>query len=108
MLFLTTACSTGTSAISGQTSGIWQDADGKKFEIQRNPKEAYDFTVTSIDTPKELQPTMAGAFYYSNCQITVNKSAGANTKMSYILPIDFHKVKENVYRATVYKDALSA
>ncbi|CRZ20220.1 conserved protein of unknown function [Kingella kingae] len=61
-----------------------------------------------IDTPQELQPTMAGAFYYSNCQITVNKWAGANTKMSYILPIDFHKVKENVYRATVYKDALSA
>ena len=94
--------------ISGQNSGIWKDADGKTFEIQRNPnpKEAYDFTVTLIDAPKELQATMAGAFYVSDCQLTVNKAAGANTTMSYILPINFNKIKNNVYQATVYKDAL--
>lgn len=108
LLFLTTSCTQGNTMISGQNSGIWKDADGKTFEIQRNPnpKEAYDFTVTLIDAPKELQATMAGAFYVSDCQLTVNKTAGANTTMSYILPINFNKIKDNVYQATVYKDAL--
>lgn len=108
LLFLTTSCTQGNTMISGQNSGIWKDADGKTFEIQRNPnpKEAYDFTVTLIDAPKELQATMAGAFYVSDCQLTVNKAAGANTIMSYILPINFNKIKDNIYQATVYKDAL--
>lgn len=108
LLFLTTSCTQGNIMISGQNSGIWKDANGKTFEIQRNPnqKEAYDFTVTLIDAPKELQATMAGAFYVSDCQLTVNKAAGANTIMSYILPINFNKIKDNIYQATVYKDAL--
>lgn len=59
-----------------------------------------------IDAPKELQAMMAGAFYVSDCQLTVNKAAGANTTMSYILPINFNKIKDNIYQATVYKDAL--
>ena len=89
LLFLTASCTQGNIMLSGQNTGIWKDADGKTFEIQRNPnpKEAYDFTVTLIDAPKELQATMAGAFYVSDCQLTVNKAAGANTMMSYILPI---------------------
>ena len=108
LLFLTASCTQGNIMLSGQNTGIWKDADGKTFEIQRNPnpKEAYDFTVTLIDAPKELQATMAGAFYVSDCQLTVNKAAGANTMMSYILPIHFNKIKDNVYQATVYKDAL--
>lgn len=108
LLFLTTSCTQGNTMISGQNSGIWKDADGKTFEIQRNPnpKEAYDFTVTLIDAPKELQATMAGAFYVSDCQLTVNKAAGANTLMNYMLPIHLNKIKDNIYQATVYKDAL--
>lgn len=37
LLFLTTSCTQGNTMISGQNSGIWKDADGKTFEIQRNP-----------------------------------------------------------------------
>ena len=108
LLLTSTACTPGALFSSGQTSGIWKDADGKAFPIQHNPhpKEAYDFTVTLIDAPKELQATQAAAFYLSDCRLPVDKLAGANTQMSYILPITFNKLKDNVYHATVYRDAL--
>ena len=108
LLLTSTACTPGALFSSGQTSGIWKDANGKAFPIQHNPhpKEAYDFTVTLIDAPKELQATQAAAFYLSDCRLPVDKLAGANTQMSYILPITFNKLKDNVYHATVYRDAL--
>ena len=78
------------------------------MEIRRNPnpREAFDFTATLIDAPKELQAVSVYGFYVSDCQLTVDKAAGAYTKMSYMLPLEFHKTQDNVYHARVYRDAL--
>lgn len=93
---------------SEQVLKTYQDADGKRYDIHANPhpKEAFEFTATLINAPKELVVKEVMGWYKSECAISVNKLAGAYTNLREQLPITFNKVQENTYKATIYNDAI--
>lgn len=86
---------------------VWKDANGKEYTIRRNPqpKEKLQFTLSFIDAPQNLIPVKMYASYVSDCQILVDKLAGAYALINKTFPLTFQKVND-VYQATVYKDLL--
>ena len=75
-------------------------------KLNPNPKERYDFTVTLIEAPTNLVVTNIWAIYESNCEQLVDKWAGAYKELTKEFPIEFKKIKPNVYHATVFGDKL--
>ena len=75
-------------------------------ELNPNPKERYDFTVTLIEAPTNLVVTNIWAIYESNCERLVDKWAGAYKELTKEFALEFHKIKPNVYQATVFGDKL--
>ena len=75
-------------------------------QLNPNPKERYDFTVTLIDAPTNLVVTNIWATYESNCEQLLNKHAGAYKELTKEFALEFHKIKPNVYQATTYGDKL--
>ena len=75
-------------------------------QLNPNPKERYDFTVTLIDAPTNLVVTNVWAIYESNCEQLLNKHAGAYKELTKEFALEFHKIKPNVYQATTYGDKL--
>ena len=75
-------------------------------KLNPNPKERYDFTVTLIEAPTNLVVTNIWAIYESNCERLVDKWAGAYKELTKEFALEFHKIKPNVYQATVFGDKL--
>ena len=75
-------------------------------QLNPNPKERYDLTVTLIDAPTNLVVTNVWAIYESNCEQLLNKHAGAYKELTKEFALEFHKIKPNVYQATTYGDKL--
>ena len=75
-------------------------------KLNPNPKERYDFTVTLIEAPTNLVVTNIWAIYESNCEQLVDKWAGAYKELTKEFALEFHKIKPNVYQATMYGDKL--
>ena len=75
-------------------------------KLNPNPKERYDVTVTLIEAPTNLVVTNIWAIYESNCEQLVDKWAGAYKEVTKEFPIEFKKIKPNVYHATVFGDKL--
>ena len=75
-------------------------------KLNPNPKERYDFTVTLIEAPTNLVVTNIWAIYESNCEKLVDKWAGAYKELTKEFALEFHKIKPNVYQATMYGDKL--
>ncbi len=75
-------------------------------QLNPNPKERYDFTVTLIDAPTNLVVTNIWATYESNCEQLLNKHAGAYKELTKEFALEFKKIKPNVYQATLYGDKL--
>jgi hypothetical protein len=75
-------------------------------KLNPNPKERYDVTVTLIEAPTNLVVTNIWAIYESNCEQLVDKWAGAYKELTKEFPIEFKKIKPNVYHATVFGDKL--
>ena len=96
-LFLLTSCSL--------TQGKPKMTDYEP-KLNPNPKERYDVTVTLIEAPTNLVVTNIWAIYESNCEQLVDKWAGAYKELTKEFPIEFKKIKPNVYHATVFGDKL--
>ncbi len=75
-------------------------------KLNPNPKERYDFTVTLIEAPTNLVVTNIWAIYESNCEQLVDKWAGAYKELTKEFALEFHKIKPNVYQATIFGDKL--
>lgn len=75
-------------------------------KLNPNPTQRYDFTVTLIEAPTNLVVTNIWAIYESNCEQLVDKWAGAYKELTKEFPIEFKKIKPNVYHATVFGDKL--
>ena len=75
-------------------------------KLNPNPKERYDVTVTLIEAPTNLVVTNIWAIYESNCEQLVDKWAGAYKELTKEFALEFHKIKPNVYQATMYGDKL--
>ena len=75
-------------------------------KLNPNPKERYDVTVTLIEAPTNLVVTNIWAIYESNCEQLVDKWAGAYKELTKEFPIEFKKIKPDVYHATVFGDKL--
>ena len=78
------------------------------YEPKLNPNSTqhYDFTVTLIEAPTNLVVTNIWAIYESNCERLVDKWAGAYKELTKEFALEFHKIKPNVYQATVFGDKL--
>ena len=75
-------------------------------KLNPNPTQRYDFTVTLIEAPTNLVVTNIWAIYESNCEQLVDKWAGAYKELTKEFALEFHKIKPNVYQATVFGDKL--
>ena len=75
-------------------------------KLNPNPTQRYDVTVTLIEAPTNLVVTNIWAIYESNCEQLVDKWAGAYKELTKEFPIEFKKIKPNVYHATVFGDKL--
>ena len=75
-------------------------------KLNPNPKERYDVTVTLIEAPTNLVVTNIWAIYESNCEKLVDKWAGAYKELTKEFALEFHKIKPNVYQATIFGDKL--
>ena len=94
--------------LSDDTLSVWHDDNGKSYPIRKNPnpKERYELNISMPDAPDNLIMTHAFAYYWSDCEIIVNKRAGANAKLKETIPIPFEKTGEHAYRAVAYNDAI--
>ena len=94
--------------LSDDTLSVWHDDNGKSYPIRKNPnpKERYELNISMPDAPDNLIMTHAFAYYWSDCEIIVNKRAGANAKLKETIPIPFEKTGEHTYRAVAYNDAI--
>ena len=94
--------------LSDDTLSVWHDDNGKSYPIRKNPnpKERYELNISMPDAPDNLIMTHAFAYYWSGCEIIVNKRAGANVKLKETIPIPFEKTGEHTYRAVAYNDAI--
>ena len=95
-------------SLSDDTLSVWHDDNGKSYPIRKNPntKERYELNISMPDAPDNLIMTHAFAYYWSDCEIIVNKRAGANAKLKETIPIPFEKTGEHTYRAVAYNDAI--
>lgn len=90
------------------TLSVWHDDNGKSYPIRKNPnpKERYELNISMPDAPDNLIMTHAFAYYWSDCEIVINKRAGANAKLKETISIPFEKTGEHTYRAVAYNDAI--
>ncbi|UOO87532.1 hypothetical protein LVJ86_04610 [Neisseria arctica] len=90
-------------------NNIQQTVNQEKFQVKKNPnpKEAYEFTVTLKDAPDNLEAVSAYAHYIiPDCRYDTNKLMGARANFQATISVPFEKVSSNVYKGTVYFDAL--
>ena len=94
--------------LSDDTLSVWHDDNGKSYPIRKNPnpKERYELNISMPDAPDNLIMTHAFAYYWSDCEIIVNKRAGANAKLKETILIPFEKTGKHTYRAIAYNDAI--
>ena len=75
-------------------------------KLHPTPNERYDVTLTLIEAPTNLVVTNIWAIYESNCEQLVDKWAGAYKELTKEFALEFHKIKPNVYQATIFGDKL--
>ncbi|WP_416191663.1 hypothetical protein [Neisseria sp. CCUG12390] len=106
LLLLLAGC---TNVTGKPMNDIQQTVNQEKFQVKKNPnpKEAYEFTVTLKDAPDNLEAVSAYAHYIiPDCRYDTNKLMGARANFQGGTSVPVKKVSPNVYKGTVYFDAL--